>query len=177
MVPQTGSPTPFPKLGIKLSYLLTDFLAMCGGRAALEGKTTGVPEENHRVGKTVLLRVFEWAAAKPSHSRQGNRVHLSCMEVLVSRCNGCAAKLIPLRPGHYYLVRRFQREPARGVRGGFGLWLMEQLLQVGHPGFRPRCDGASPLAGSGPSAARLVSLRDLQHHLHWEQVRSGDDGK
>lgn len=59
MVPQTGSPTPFPKLGIKLSYLLTDFLAMCGGRAALEGKTTRVQEENHRVGKTVLLRVFE----------------------------------------------------------------------------------------------------------------------
>ena len=35
-----ASAVPFPKLGLKLSYLLTDFISLCGGRAALEGKTT-----------------------------------------------------------------------------------------------------------------------------------------
>ena len=32
--------SPFSKLGLKLPYLLNDFVSLCGGRAALEGKTT-----------------------------------------------------------------------------------------------------------------------------------------
>ena len=35
-----ASSVPFPKLGLKLSYLLKEFVELCGGRAELKGKTT-----------------------------------------------------------------------------------------------------------------------------------------
>ena len=35
-----ASTVPFPKLGLKLSYLFNEFVELCGGRAGLEGKTT-----------------------------------------------------------------------------------------------------------------------------------------
>eukprot|EP01035_Chromulina_nebulosa_P069341 gene69341-biopygen24207 len=41
LLPATkASAVPFPKLGLKLSYLLNEFIFLCGGRVALEGKTT-----------------------------------------------------------------------------------------------------------------------------------------
>ena len=35
-----ASSIPFPKSGLKLSYLANEFIVLCGGRAELEGKTT-----------------------------------------------------------------------------------------------------------------------------------------
>ncbi len=35
-----ASSVPFPKLGLKLSYLLHEFPDLCGGRVELESKTT-----------------------------------------------------------------------------------------------------------------------------------------
>jgi hypothetical protein len=35
-----ASSVPFPKLGLKLSFLLNEFPDLCGGRVELESKTT-----------------------------------------------------------------------------------------------------------------------------------------
>jgi hypothetical protein len=108
-----------------------------------------------------LLRLFESAAIKPFRSGQGSRVYLTCLEVSISQCDGCAAELLPLRCGYHNLVRRHQRrKPACGGGRWPGLRLVEPLLQVGHPRLRPYGDGAGPVTtGTSPLTARLVPVR------------------
>ncbi len=136
---------------------------------------SAVPEENHRVREAVFLRLLESTATEPSRGGQGSRVHLTCLEVSIPRSDGCAAELLPLRAGHHNLVRCLQREPACGGGRGPGLRLVEPLLQVRHKRLRPHGDGTGPVAGPGALTARLVPVRDIQHHRHAEPLRGGHD--
>ena len=62
-----ASSVPFPKMGLKVSYLLSEFVAICGGRAILQGKTT--TEVNHHFQKNITK------SAKLSYCDYLNQLH------------------------------------------------------------------------------------------------------
>ena len=69
-----ASSLPFPKLGIKLSYFLNEFPALCGGRAALEGLTTTEVNElfQKKITESSKLSFCDYLnQQQPNHSAVG----------------------------------------------------------------------------------------------------------